>query len=56
VKPHNIFITADGKMKMGDFGLASNTQRYKATSTVGTPCYFAPEVLQKVGLGFRSYI
>eukprot|EP00281_Chroomonas_sp_CCMP1168_P012848 CAMPEP_0206279270 /NCGR_PEP_ID=MMETSP0047_2-20121206/37936_1 /ASSEMBLY_ACC=CAM_ASM_000192 /TAXON_ID=195065 /ORGANISM="Chroomonas mesostigmatica_cf, Strain CCMP1168" /LENGTH=739 /DNA_ID=CAMNT_0053709215 /DNA_START=16 /DNA_END=2236 /DNA_ORIENTATION=+ len=35
VKPHNVFITGDGKMKMGDFGLASNTQRYKATSTVG---------------------
>mmetsp|Transcript_48051 Transcript_48051/g.120117 ORF Transcript_48051/g.120117 Transcript_48051/m.120117 type:complete len:751 (-) Transcript_48051:282-2534(-) len=51
VKPHNVFITADGKMKMGDFGLASNTQRYKATSTVGTPCYFAPEVLQKEDYG-----
>jgi len=43
MKPENILISADGSIKIIDFGTATNSAR--PTSTVGTPWYCAPEVI-----------
>ena len=51
MKPHNVFMTSQGSLKIGDFGLATSLARGKVTSRVGTPSYIAPEVLQYDGYG-----
>lgn len=44
IKPENIFFEADGKLVLGDFGLAIDATRDKPCSRVGTEDYMAPEV------------
>ncbi len=53
IKPHNVFMTSAGNLKLGDFGLATALARGKIRSRVGTPSYIAPEVLQTVGHGAK---
>ena len=46
VKPTNILVTADGSVKLADFGIARSFDQTRLTSasvTVGTPAYLAPE-------------
>jgi class 3 adenylate cyclase len=46
LKPGNLFLTEDGSVKLGDFGLALSTERTRLTSAgmmVGTAAYMAPE-------------
>src|SRR5438034_3550651 len=44
VKPANMLITDDGRLKLMDFGMARLASRdSKATPLVGTPAYWCPE-------------
>jgi serine/threonine protein kinase len=42
IKPQNVLITCDDRLKLGDFGLAS--EKSSGGGRVGTPAYLSPEV------------
>ena len=42
IKPENIFLSSDGSMKLGDFGL-STTESWTTEASVGSDRYMAPE-------------
>jgi eukaryotic-like serine/threonine-protein kinase len=49
LKPANLFITRKGRIKLGDFGIARDTEATALTAagkTVGTYAYMAPEQIQ----------
>lgn len=39
IKPENVFFTAEGGLRLGDFGLAIDAARERPTSRVGTLDY-----------------
>lgn len=43
VKPANIFITNEGRVKLGDFGIARVQNRDNRGVLMGTPAYWCPE-------------
>lgn len=46
LKPANLFLSKEGRLKLGDFGIARDTERTALTAagkTVGTYAYMAPE-------------
>ncbi|MEM7312537.1 MAG: serine/threonine-protein kinase [Planctomycetota bacterium] len=48
-KPGNIFVTQDGSLKLGDFGIARDTREQDLTEaglTVGTYSYMPPELIR----------
>ncbi|KAJ1606059.1 protein kinase [Cryptosporidium canis] len=45
VKPENILVSYDGRVKLGDFGWSGDLCR-RCTSMAGTFCYMAPEILR----------
>ncbi|KIZ00624.1 aurora kinase, other [Monoraphidium neglectum] len=49
IKPENVFLDADGRVALGDFGLAINTATERPVSRVGTAGFMAPEVLAQPG-------
>src|SRR3954453_7227837 len=58
LKPENLLVTADGRVKIADFGIAKATNELRSaaalTSTgvaVGTPNYMAPEQATAQGIG-----
>eukprot|EP00397_Hematodinium_sp_SG-2012_P007330 GEMP01007374.1.p1 GENE.GEMP01007374.1~~GEMP01007374.1.p1 ORF type:complete len:489 (-),score=90.95 GEMP01007374.1:1569-3035(-) len=55
IKSQNVFITKDGSLRLGDFGLCrrqrNNGPRKTFLSHAGTDCYMAPEVLASSQVG-----
>jgi tRNA A-37 threonylcarbamoyl transferase component Bud32 len=56
VKPDNIFVTDDGSVKLGDFGIAriDSTSKTHAGTVLGTPNYMAPEQIRGETADARS--
>ena len=51
LKPENIFLTYNGSMKLGDFGLAT-TEKWSYESAVGSDRYMAPEQFDSAATGY----
>src|SRR3954470_25074339 len=58
LKPENVMVTADGRVKIADFGIAKATTKMQTGAfltatgtTVGTPTYMAPEQAMAQDIG-----
>ena len=57
IKPGNLMLTPDGRVKILDFGLALLTEKSKLTqldTTVGTAAYMSPEQMQALEVDHRT--
>lgn len=56
IKPQNIFMSANGDYKLGDFGISKIAQKTSYGTHVGTPKYMAPEVYNNQPYGIAADI
>ena len=56
IKPQNIFVSAHGDYKLGDFGIAKISERTSSGTKAGTPRFMAPEVNNDEKYGGRADI
>ena len=56
IKPDNLFLSEQGVIKVGDFGISRVLQFTQdlAQTAVGTPLYVAPEVVKGVGYDSKA--
>ena len=47
MKAGNILVDAEGNVRLADLGVSRVVNREKASTLVGTPCWMAPEVMEK---------
>jgi len=46
LKTANIFLTKEGVVKLGDFGISKQLEGSKANTVLGTPYYISPEMVR----------
>lgn len=57
VKPENVLMSSDGRIKIGDFGLSRASSAGNSTATlIGTVAYIAPELVSNGAADARSDI
>jgi hypothetical protein len=58
IKPGNVMLTADGSVKLADFGIArlENSSMTQVGTVIGTPSYMAPEQLRGETVDARADI
>ena len=59
IKPHNVYLTSDGTIKLGDFGIATfeNSARLTRSETIiGSVHYLAPEISRGQQASYQSDI
>lgn len=56
IKPQNIFVSANGDYKLGDFGIAKTIERTMGGTKIGTYKYMAPEVYNNQPYGCSADI
>lgn len=58
LKSANIFLTMDGNVKLGDFGIAKVLEHTtaKAMTVIGSPSYWAPELCDSLPYGTKADI
>ncbi|XP_067454559.1 serine/threonine-protein kinase Nek1-like [Thunnus thynnus] len=57
IKPQNIFLTKDGTVQLGDFGVSRvlNSTKELATTITGTRLYLSPEIWKKLPYNNKRY-
>lgn len=56
IKPQNIFVSATGEYKLGDFGIAKTAEKTTGGTKIGTYKYMAPEVYNNQPYGAAADI
>lgn len=56
IKPQNIFVSANGDYKLGDFGIAKTIEKTTGGTKIGTYKYMSPEVYNNRPYGYSADI
>lgn len=58
IKSQNIFLTSNGEIKIGDFGISKILEhtRDNLNTLIGTPCYLSPEIIENQSYNLKSDI